>query len=368
MAKKIIRKYSGDTSNFRISPASPGIKMKQSKSYNILSFIIKFNKSISITAFIIFSGFLFVYCSSTDSNIEEQLQVEKIQTIQSAETENTELKNHELVTPIQPLTEKEPDLRNIISILNLDYSDEKLHGVFWGEHDFNSKVYLSFDDGPNMSLIQSESDSDKNSVCDTILNILKERNLKAVFFINGKNLEYANPSEKKELYRVILRMINEGHLIGNHSYNHHNLAKGLFIDGENDQNDIANEFILTQNSLNELLEFAYPLVLVRPPYAEPGRTADLDNWLISKKQYLISLQFDSYDYAYKKDGYWNEQALFERMESLLSEQKNGGVLLLHELDSTAMLLADLLDNIILERGYAVESMEELLEEKYGRKS
>ncbi|MBF9015677.1 MULTISPECIES: polysaccharide deacetylase family protein [unclassified Oceanispirochaeta] len=347
MAKINHKIYPGGSFGFKIKPSAPGKVNKKRHNYNFLSFIIRHNKSISISVFVIISGFLFVYCSTAPSGIAVE---------QTVESETPEVLN--TIVSKKP----DPDLRKVISILNLDYSDQKLHGVFWREQDFASTVYLSFDDGPNMSPLNSET------VSDTILDILMERNLKAVFFINGKNLEYSNPAEKNELRRIIFRMINEGHLIGNHSYSHHNLAKGLYSDGEHDQDDIASEFILTQESMNNLLDFVYPLILVRPPYAEPGRTEDLDNWLISEKQYLISLQFDSYDYAYKETGYWNKETLFERMETLFSEQENGGVLLLHELESTAFMLPDLLDNIILERGYAVEGMETLLEKKYGRKS
>lgn len=351
MAKINRYKYSRGSFGFNIKPSAPGKINKKTHNYNFLSFIIRYSKSISISAFVILSGFLFVFCSTAPSGIaiEEAIESEPPEVLNNTVSE-------------KPDIEPEPDLRKVLSILNLDYSDQKLQGIFWREQDFDSTIYLSFDDGPNMSPLNSET------VSDTILDVLRERNLKAVFFINGKNLKYANPAEKNELRRIILRMINEGHLIGNHSYSHHNLAKGLYSDGEHDQDDIAGEFILTQESLNNLLDFVYPLILVRPPYAEPGRTVDLDNWLISEKQYLISLQFDSYDYAYKETGYWNKETLFERMETLFSEQENGGVLLLHELESTASMLPDLLDNIILERGYAVESMETLLEKKYGRKS
>lgn len=359
MAKRIKKKILGDSAYFRIAPESPGNKIKKSNNYNILSFIIKFNKPIGISVFIILSGFLFVYCSTAPSDVSE-----KSQPTQSIEQESVE--TDKIETLISEESISEPDLSNILSLQNLSYTDDKLQGIFWYEHDFQSKVYLSFDDGPNMSLLSTESS--KKTVSDTILDTLQERNLKAVFFINGKNLEFENPTEKNEIKRVILRIINEGHLLGNHSYNHHNLARGQYIDGIDDQKEIAQEFILTQESLNNLIGFEYPLILVRPPYAEPGRTDDLDKWLISEKQYLISLQFDTYDYAYKETGHWNKEAIIERVETLLSEKKEGGVLLLHELDSTALMLDDLLDSITLKRGYAVESMEDLLEKKYGRKS
>lgn len=58
-------------------------------------------------------------------------------------------------------------------------------------------AYLTFDDGPSDNTLK-------------ILDILKENNIKATFFVNG------NPY-RKEIYQ---RIINEGHIIGNHTYSH----------------------------------------------------------------------------------------------------------------------------------------------------
>lgn len=61
------------------------------------------------------------------------------------------------------------------------------------------KVYLTFDDGP------SENTS-------KILDILKEKDVKATFFVTGNEDESA-----KELYQ---RIVAEGHTLGMHSYSH----------------------------------------------------------------------------------------------------------------------------------------------------
>lgn len=60
-------------------------------------------------------------------------------------------------------------------------------------------AYLTFDDGP------SENTGE-------ILDILKEYNVKATFFVVGKDLD-----EDKELYK---RIVAEGHTLGMHSYSH----------------------------------------------------------------------------------------------------------------------------------------------------
>ena len=61
-------------------------------------------------------------------------------------------------------------------------------------------VYLTFDDGPD----------DKNTPA--ILDILKENQVPATFYVLGEMVE-KNPE-------VLKRIFEEGHAIGNHSYNH----------------------------------------------------------------------------------------------------------------------------------------------------
>lgn len=61
------------------------------------------------------------------------------------------------------------------------------------------KVYLTFDDGPS-------------SNTDDILDILADYGVKATFFVVGKESEWA-----EEMY---MRIVDEGHTIGLHSYSH----------------------------------------------------------------------------------------------------------------------------------------------------
>lgn len=60
-------------------------------------------------------------------------------------------------------------------------------------------AYLTFDDGPSVNTLK-------------ILNILKENNIKATFFLIGKNAEQSPDLVKEE--------VSEGHVVGNHTYSH----------------------------------------------------------------------------------------------------------------------------------------------------
>ncbi len=86
---------------------------------------------------------------------------------------------------------------------------------------FNSKekvAYLTFDDGPTKSATPK------------ILDILKEEDVKASFFVIGKYV-------KNHPY-IVKRAYKEGHYIANHGYNHNNSI--LYKNNESFLNEIRN--------------------------------------------------------------------------------------------------------------------------------
>lgn len=70
----------------------------------------------------------------------------------------------------------------------------------WSANDGKKVAYLTFDDGP------STNNTPK------VLDILKKNDIKATFFLIGKNAE-----TNKELVK---RELSEGHVLGNHTYSH----------------------------------------------------------------------------------------------------------------------------------------------------
>lgn len=72
--------------------------------------------------------------------------------------------------------------------------------VYWHGDQSEPKIAFTFDDGPNEPYTSE------------ILDILKKYNVKATFFVLGKNVErYPD---------VAKRIVEEGHVIGNHTYDH----------------------------------------------------------------------------------------------------------------------------------------------------
>ena len=83
------------------------------------------------------------------------------------------------------------------------YFDE--NGVYDPEKDHSMMIALTFDDGPGAHTGE-------------LLDTLKQYGAKATFFLQGVNIEQYGGE-------AIARMASEGHLIGNHSYDHPNMLK-----------------------------------------------------------------------------------------------------------------------------------------------
>lgn len=75
-------------------------------------------------------------------------------------------------------------------------------GYVWDLPTTDKKAYLTFDDGPTPD------------VTDFVLNVLEEHAIKATFFCIGNNIDN-HPD-------IFKRIIDSGHTIANHTYNHIN--------------------------------------------------------------------------------------------------------------------------------------------------
>ncbi|MDP8203739.1 MAG: polysaccharide deacetylase family protein [Candidatus Tenebribacter mawsonii] len=98
-------------------------------------------------------------------------------------------------------------------------------------------VALTFDDGPHPEFTVY------------LLDLFKKKGIRATFFVTGKNIE-----KHKD---IIIRMIKDGHELGNHSYSHKNL---IF----KKKNKIKEEIEKTDMLLREL--GVKGKILFRPPF------------------------------------------------------------------------------------------------------
>ena len=113
----------------------------------------------------------------------------------------------------------------------------------WDIPNKENKIYLTFDDGPTLEITE------------WVLEVLKENNIKATFFCIGNNME-----KHPEIFKKI---INDGHCIGNHTFNHKNGWKTKTA-------DYLRNIELCQNQLLNLKSKVLSLKsrIFRPPYGK----------------------------------------------------------------------------------------------------
>lgn len=108
----------------------------------------------------------------------------------------------------------------------------------WEVSTTEKKIYLTFDDGPI------------SNVTDAALEELKKWNARATFFCIGKNVS-SNPD-------LFSRILNEGHAVGNHTYDH--------LNGWNTDNQPYFENI--EKCTQVFSELNVSSTLFRPPYGK----------------------------------------------------------------------------------------------------
>ena len=104
------------------------------------------------------------------------------------------------------------------------------------------KVALTFDDGPDPSTTPR------------ILATLRRHDIEATFFVVGSQVE-RHPG-------LLRRIVEEGHTIGNHSYDHADMS--YLTPGQ-----IRLELERTQKAVDKALGYHYQMEIMRPPYGEP---------------------------------------------------------------------------------------------------
>ncbi len=115
--------------------------------------------------------------------------------------------------------------------------------LIWDIPNQEKKIYLTFDDGPTPEITE------------WVLTKLDKYNAKATFFCIGKNIA-ANPE-------IFSKIIEKGHSIGNHTYNHLNGWKNSTI-------EYIKNTQLCENSISNLnSEFLHlKSKIFRPPYGK----------------------------------------------------------------------------------------------------
>ncbi len=189
------------------------------------------------------------------------------------------------------------------------------------------KIALTFDDGPD------------NVYTPQILDVLKTKGVSATFFVMGKRAE-AWPN-------VFQRMVDEQHLIGNHTWNHPNLMKISY-------DDMIAEVTRTSSLIQTATRQRH--MLFRSPYGsiDPGRVKVLGNMGYK----ILAWNVDSLD--------WKGLSADEVSTNILENVTGGSIILQHsaggvgeDLSGTVKALPKIID-VLQKEGYQFVTVNDLL--------
>lgn len=192
----------------------------------------------------------------------------------------------------------------------------------------------SFSKGPDKYLIALTFDDGPAAETEAILDILKEKNVEAAFFSIGKNAD-AHPD-------VVERWYKEGHLIGNHSYNH-----GFNFDWKSTA-AMQRELKQTNKAISKITG-KKPL-LFRPPYGVTN--PNLAGAVKRTRMHSIAWSVRSFDTTAK-----DPQQLMNR---ILGQLKGGDIILLHDsMAITRQILTELIDKA-QQKGFTFVRVDKML--------
>lgn len=231
--------------------------------------------------------------------------------------------------------------------------------------DFGGRLVFTFDD-----VVFDES-------LDRILDVLAAHEIHAVFFLSGRHIADA---DRTAIAPRLERMIDEGHLIGNHSFTHDQFDRGIYADGYHDERDIGADLDRLEALVDDMLGHHYAMRYVRPPFGIRGngeRSAEqrmaipgaVDRVLAERGQDLVLWHINSLDFLIVPGSRYSP----EQLPSLAAERvraSTGGVLLFHSNRFTASVIEETVSAVLSTRtsdGTAVRSatIEEIYTIKYG---
>ncbi len=180
------------------------------------------------------------------------------------------------------------------------------------------KVSLTFDDGPHP--IYTEQ----------ILDGLKERGVKATFFITGSHAE--------QYPEIVKRIYEEGHVIGNHTYSHMQLKAG-------NKRKFVKELQETSKVIEEIT--GQETLYVRPPYGEWDK--DLEKEL---NMFPVFWTVDPLD--------WCSTDASCVVAEVVGKIKDNDIILLHDEYETTRVASLAIIDQLQQKGYEFVTVDEIL--------
>lgn len=180
------------------------------------------------------------------------------------------------------------------------------------------KVAITFDDGPNPDYTEK------------LLAGLKERGVKATFFLLGKEVE--------KFPEIVKKIHEDGHMIGTHSYEHVNLC--------NLNDTAAKEQVDKTNTAIYELTGEYP-EYIRPPFGCWKSNLDYETTMIE-----VLWDIDPLDWKTNNSG-----VVAQRVISKVSEND---IILLHDASESSVNAAFEIIDQLQGQGYTFVTIDEIL--------
>ncbi len=194
-------------------------------------------------------------------------------------------------------------------------------------HKEGKTVYLTFDEGY------------ENGYTPKILDVLKEKGIKAIFFLTGGFVD-SDPELVKRMYR-------EGHILGNHTENHPLMA-------DLSEEDFQKELLTLEEKVNQVLGFEYDMKYYRPPQ---GYFSERDLALASNLGYTTVFWSFAYD-DYSKPNESSDELIRKSYLKTIQSAHDGEVLLLHAVSKVnSIILGEVID-YYQEQGYTIADLDQ----------
>ena len=204
---------------------------------------------------------------------------------------------------------------------------EQRNEITWEVPTSEKVIALTFDDGPDPADTPA------------ILDLLREYNARATFFVIGKRV--------KQFPELVLQEVMEGHEIANHTYSHPSYHRRVSMDKIVSEMEQAEEIIVQVTGQKPRL--------FRPPggyYSEQIVRA------AKKYKYQVIL------WSWHQDTEdWNTPGVHKIVENVLRNARNGDIILFHDYVKGATQTVDALGIILPElsrRGFRFVTVSELL--------
>ena len=180
------------------------------------------------------------------------------------------------------------------------------------------KIALTFDDGPSAAWTP------------VLLDGLKERGVKATFFLIGENAD-KNPE-------IVKRMAEEGHLIGNHTYHHVELTK---VSENEARLELADTSAVIVRITGKEPEY------MRPPFGAWQRKLEQEIQMLP-----VLWTIDPLD--------WTTENQDEIVNKVVTEAEENDIILLHDCYKSSVEAGLRIVDILQEEGFVFVTVDELL--------